>query len=145
MEGRIFSPPARPLAPCPRAADRAEHVPTHDGGTDTRCTLREEGVVEPLTSAFSADHLTAASGSEDPFMELGSPDPERIVEILVGPGAVAVERDRVVAHEQSRHWDPPSACSHCEGVRHTTFVLGGFDSTRITRSILQVPQTCRCR
>src|ERR1700722_13894006 len=103
MKGRILSPPARPLALVPRTTDRAEHVPTHDGGTDTGSSLREEGIVDPLITAFSADHLPAAAGSEDPFVESGSPNPEGILEVLVGPRAVAIERDRVVAHKQSGH------------------------------------------
>jgi len=32
-----------------------------------------------------------------------APQPERMVEILVGPGGIAIERQREVAHEQSRH------------------------------------------
>src|SRR5579883_2095160 len=90
MEGGFFSPPARPLGLTPRAADRTEHVPAHDGGTDTRRPLREEGVVEPLTSTFSAGCRREAAGGEDPVMELHAPDPERIFEILVRPSGVAV-------------------------------------------------------
>ena len=101
MKGRILSPPAGPLALAPGATYRPEHVPTHDGGTHTRFPLREEVIVESLTTAFSADHLTAAAGSEDPFVELSAPNTERMVEILVGPGGVTIERDREVAHEQS--------------------------------------------
>jgi hypothetical protein len=47
MEGRLLSPPARPLALSPGGTDRAEHVPAHDGGTDTRFALGKEGIVDP--------------------------------------------------------------------------------------------------
>src|ERR1700722_10635322 len=100
MKGRIISPPARPLTLAPGSTDRAEHVPTHDRRADTRFPLREEGVVEALTSAFSADHLAAAAGFEDPIVELGTPNPERILEILQRPRGVAIERNRVVTHKQ---------------------------------------------
>src|ERR1019366_1663295 len=103
MKGRILSPPAGPIALAPWATYWAEHVPTHDGGTHTRFPLREELVVEPFISAIIADHLTPAAGGEHPFVELTTPNPERIVEILVEPGGVTIERDREVTHQQSRH------------------------------------------
>jgi hypothetical protein len=36
-------------------------------------------------------------------MELGTSDTERMIEILVEPGGIAIERDREVADEQPRH------------------------------------------
>jgi hypothetical protein len=45
MEGWVLSPPADPLTRLPRAAYRAEHVPTHDGGSNANCSLREELIV----------------------------------------------------------------------------------------------------
>ncbi len=101
MKWRLVPPPASPLALAPWAPYRAEHVPTHDGGTHTRSPFREEVVIESFTTAFSADHLIAAAGGEDPFVERGASYTERMVEILVGPGGVTIERDRKVAHEQS--------------------------------------------
>src|ERR1022692_382349 len=93
MKGGILSPPAGPLALAPRATYWTEHVPTHDGGAHTRFPLREEVVVESLATAFSANHSTAAEGSEHPFVELGTANPERVAEVLVGAGGVTVERD----------------------------------------------------
>ena len=98
-KGRFLSPPAGPIALVPRATYRAEHVPTHDRCADTRSPFREELVVDPLISAFIADHLTPAASGEDPFVELSAADPQRMVEILVGSRGVTVERDRKVAHE----------------------------------------------
>jgi hypothetical protein len=103
VEGGNLSPPAGPLALAPRSSDRAEHVPAHDGGAHARFPLREEVVVQSLSSTFSADHLTAAASGENPVMELGTSDTERMIEILVEPGGIAIERDREVADEQPRH------------------------------------------
>jgi hypothetical protein len=90
-KGRLLPPPAGPLALAPRATYRAEHVPAHDGGTDTRPPLREELVVESFVSAVTVDHLSSAAGGEDPLVELHAPDPERMIEILVGSGGVTIE------------------------------------------------------
>ena len=93
MKGGFLSPPTGPVALAPWATYRAKHVPTHDGGTHTRCPLREELVVESFTSAFFSNHLPAAPGGKDPFVELHAPYAERIVDILVGSGGVTVERN----------------------------------------------------
>ena len=76
MKGGMFSPPAGPLA-LPTGHVSAEHVPAHDGGAHASLPLREEVIVESLATAFSADHLTAAAGSEHPSVELGAPKTER--------------------------------------------------------------------
>jgi hypothetical protein len=91
VKGGIFPPPTGPLARLPRATYRAEHVATHDGRTNTRLPLREEVVVESFATAFSPDHLIAAAGCEQPFVELEAPNPEWIVNILVRPGCVTIE------------------------------------------------------
>jgi len=103
----ILSPPAVPIGSAPRATNRSEHVPTHDGGAHTGFPPREEFVVEPLAPARLADHSIAASGGEQPVVELHATHPEWIVEILMGPSDVPIQGDRQIAHKQSRHWARP--------------------------------------
>jgi hypothetical protein len=103
MKRGILSPPAGPIAFAPRATYRSEHVPSHDRGAHTRSPPREEVIVESLASAFSANHLVAASGSEQPIVDLHTTYPEWIVEILMGSSGVTIQRDREIAHEQPGH------------------------------------------
>ena len=119
MKGGLLSPPAGPLAIAPGSTYRPEHVPTHDGGAHTRSPLREVLVIDPRVAAVIADHLPSAAGGEDPFVELHAPETERMVEILVGPSGVPVERDREVSNEQSGHLLPPSVRSHHCWTRHS--------------------------
>ena len=79
-----------------------------DGG----CPASDKNIT--ITRCFEG----CAAGDEDPFVELHTSNPERIVEILVGPGGVTIKRDRVIAHEQSRHCLPPFVCSHFDWASH---------------------------
>src|ERR1700683_491815 len=101
MKRGILAPPTGPLTLSPRSTNRAEHVPTHDGGPNTRFPFREEFVVEPVTTAFLANHLTAAPCGEDPFVESCTADPKWMVEILSESGAITIERHREAAYDQS--------------------------------------------
>lgn len=47
---------------------------------------------------FDADHLTPAAAGEQPFVE-ATPNLERILEVVVGPGGRTIEREREVTHQ----------------------------------------------
>jgi hypothetical protein len=68
MVGRVISPPTFPVGVTPGAADRAEHVATHDGGADALVTFHHESVIETLIAIGLTEHLTTGPGSENPFM-----------------------------------------------------------------------------
>ncbi len=50
-------------------------------------------VVDARLSAFLAVHLPPEARVEEPFHQLGAAHAERILQILVRPGAVAVDGD----------------------------------------------------
>jgi hypothetical protein len=94
--GGLSPPPAGPLLAAPRAADRAEHVASHDGGADAGVTLHQEVVVDAWRAALFAQHLPAVAGVEDPFVQARAAHPQRVVDVLVRPGGEPVERQREV-------------------------------------------------
>ncbi len=98
VEGRIIAPPAGPFVLTPRSPDRTEHVPSHDGGTDTDIAPRDEAIVDALVTAVHADHLSTGAGSEHPFVQSVTTYAERVVDALRLPGRVSVKRDREVVY-----------------------------------------------
>ena len=83
--GRLLAPPAAPIA-LPGAANRPEHVPTHHVGparAQQQIACSRIGVVQRLV--------------EMPAMKLHPAAAKRVLETLVRPCDVAVERDRHVA------------------------------------------------
>jgi len=72
-------------------ADEIKVLSIPPPNADTNAPPREELVVESLTASFFTDHLIAAAGGEDPIVELGTPYPERILEILMECGAITIE------------------------------------------------------
>src|SRR5688500_14961755 len=93
---RLVAPPAVPSVIRPRSPDRSEHVPAHDRGADARVTLSHKVVVEPALAPVHPVCLTGGPGGEGPFVQAGAALAERIVDALVGPGDVSVERHRQV-------------------------------------------------
>jgi hypothetical protein len=103
MKGWLLAPPAGPVVVTPWATHGAEHIPTHDGGTYPGSPAGKEFIVETFIATFKADHLIPTASGEYPVVELTAINSERILEVLVDPGGVAIKRDREVAHQQSRH------------------------------------------
>src|SRR5438309_478712 len=87
----------------PRAPDRAEHVAPENPGTDSGKALLGNPVVDPRLSAVKALHLPPHARGEEPLHQLRAPDAERILEILVRPGTVAVDGDREALDAEFRH------------------------------------------
>src|SRR5215216_853218 len=93
MEGRRLAPPAagiRVVFPRPRAV--AEHPPTHDHGALRLDQLRDQARVLVVHPALEPVRLAPAPEAEDPLVELLAAYAERVLEVRVRPGDVAVER-----------------------------------------------------
>src|SRR5262249_27741275 len=87
----------------PGAADRAEHVAAEDPGAEPGHATRCEILVHAAGPALLAEHLLEGAGAESPLVQRHAADAERIVERLVGPGAVAVDGDAEAIHPDSGH------------------------------------------
>src|SRR4051812_18970551 len=101
--GRLIAPPAAPALVQPRAADRAEHVAAEDPGAGILEAARREAVVDAGRAALLAEHRPEGARREGPLVQRLAADAERILEILVRPGAVAVDGDAEGVHPDSRH------------------------------------------
>src|SRR5881396_4088073 len=91
---RLLAPPALPALVRPRAAHRTEHVAPKNPGTDSGKALLSNSVVDSRLSIVMAVHLPPYARVEEPLHQLGAPDAERILEILVRPGTEAVDGNR---------------------------------------------------
>jgi hypothetical protein len=74
--GRILTPPAAPLLGIPLAADRAEHVASHDTGA--------AGLSQFVVSA-DVSLVPWLVGLQMPCVYLHSVDPDRVVAALIRP------------------------------------------------------------
>src|SRR5205807_4866647 len=101
---RVVAPPPFPLVVAPWAPNRAEHVAPHHRGADAGIALGDEVVVDThLAATVHPKHAPPGAGLEDPFVQTGPTDSERVVPPLVGSGAVPVQRHREVVHAYLRH------------------------------------------
>src|SRR6266853_1818447 len=103
---RLVAPPPLPAVVGPRAPDRTEHVAPEDPGADSGKALLRNSVVDSRLPIAVAVHLPPQARVEEPLHQLGAPDAERILEILVRPGAVAVDGNREALDAEFRHWIP---------------------------------------
>src|SRR5205814_5056747 len=79
---RVVAPPAVPGFVAPRAADRPEHVATHDRGARALAPVFGVLVVEPGLAALPALHLSKCAGHERPLVEFLAAFAERILGAL---------------------------------------------------------------
>src|SRR5512143_1536444 len=94
----FLAPPALPAVVRPGAAHRAEHIAAKNPGADAGQSFCGHIVVDPGLATLLAVHLLPGTGVEDPVHEQGSSDPERVLQILVWSGTVAVQRDGEAVH-----------------------------------------------
>src|SRR5256714_5020772 len=97
-------PTSLPAFVRPRAPDGTEHVAPENPGADSGEAVLGDPVVDPCLSAVKALHLPPHARGEEPLHQLGAPDAERILEILVRPGTVAVDGNREALDAESRLW-----------------------------------------
>src|SRR6266446_1742880 len=100
---RLIAPPALPAVVRPRASDRTEHVAPKNPGTDSGKALLRNPVVDSRFAVVIAVHLSPYARVEEPLHQLRAPDAKRMLEILVRPGAVAVDGNRETLDAEFRH------------------------------------------
>src|SRR5258706_6377826 len=103
MIRRLLAPPALPALVGPRAADGTEHVPAQDPGAEPAHALLGDPVVHAGLAALEVMHRAPVARGEVPLEQLGAADPEWIVDVLIQPGAVAVQRDRKARDTELGH------------------------------------------
>jgi hypothetical protein len=97
--GRVVAPPSLPAVVRPGAARRREHVAAHDPRAEVLHASRGKIVVDPPSTAFVTDRRAAGMHSlerlrvDDPCVEGFPSDAQRVRQILVRTGAVAIDGD----------------------------------------------------
>src|SRR6266404_4108442 len=91
---RLISPPAFPTFVRPRAAHRPEHIPPENIRADTSEALRRDIIVDAGLAAFIAVHPLPGARGKKPVKYSEPANPERILQILIWPRAVTIDRDR---------------------------------------------------
>src|SRR5512143_2924476 len=100
---RLVAPPALPAVVRPRASDRTEHIAPKNPGSDPGKTLLRNSVIDSRLSIVIAMHPPPYACAEEPLHQLRAPDAERILEVLVRPGTVAVYGNREALDAEFRH------------------------------------------
>src|SRR5205085_2478631 len=91
---RVVAPPASPFGvAAPRTGTATEHLSSHHVGADVRpCLLEHRGALVD-DAALLTDLAAPDLEIEHPEVEVLSADAERLVDALVRPRQIAVERD----------------------------------------------------
>src|SRR3989440_768383 len=101
---RLVAPPALPAVVRPRAPDRAEHVAPKNPGTDSGKALLRNSVIDSRLSIVITVHSSPYACLEKPLHQFRAPDAERVLEILVRPGTVAVDGNCEALDAEFRHY-----------------------------------------
>src|SRR5262249_37243274 len=90
--GGIGAPPALPRLVRPGAPDRTEHVAAQNPRADVVEPARREVVIDASRPAVLTEQLPERTGGKGPLVQCDPADAKRIVDALVGAGAVTVDR-----------------------------------------------------
>ena len=101
--GRIVTPPSPPAIIGPFAPDRAEHVPSHDEGTEAVHRAPGERVVGTDVTAALALHRAEGSRGEVPLEQLRASLAQGLLQALLGSRRKAVDRYPQAGHPDPRH------------------------------------------
>ena len=100
---RLVAPPALPAVIRPRAPDGPEHVAAENPRADTGEAVLRHSLSIPVSPSVLSVHPAPHARGEEPLHQLGAVDAERVLEILIRPGAVAVDGDREALDAEFRH------------------------------------------
>src|SRR5215472_3726309 len=91
---RVRAPPPFPAVVRPRTSNWPKHVATEDPRSDVREPPGGEVVVDSHGASVTPMYLLKGLGGAEPLVQRHAPDAQRIIEVLIGTSAVAVDRDR---------------------------------------------------
>src|SRR5262245_11826190 len=106
MVWRIVAPPPVPSRVLPWAGASTEHIAAHDCCADVVKRLPQDLVIRPCFSLIGAT-VESAKGFQfaELIVDMLSSFTERILEVLVCPGDIAIDRNRDI---ESQFADDPS-------------------------------------
>jgi hypothetical protein len=106
VKRRVVAPPAFPEVVGPASADWPEHIAADDPSSQVTEAARGEVVVGASCAAFGSMLLPQRPSCDHPFVQRSAANAKRVVEILIGTGAKAVEGNREVADAEFGHGLP---------------------------------------
>src|SRR6185437_1894856 len=104
--GRLISPPAFPALVRPWPAHGTKHIAPQNISADILETPRGDLVVDANLAVFTTVHSLPGAGREEPVKHFKPAHAERILEILIRPGAVPIDGDRKTVNTKFRHKTP---------------------------------------
>ena len=104
---RVVAPPTFPLEVGPRAANRAEHVPSENPRANVRESSRREGLIDSGCATIRPkEGPLERARREGPLMQICPAHAEGILKILTRAGSVSVKRDGKALNSNSCHFHP---------------------------------------
>jgi len=100
---RLLAPPTFPALVRPGAADRTEHVPTKNPGTNADQPAFRNVVVDARFTTLKSLHSAPYARVEEPLHELGPTNAKWILKILARSGTEAVDGYRETLDAYSWH------------------------------------------
>src|ERR1700678_1126549 len=102
---RVIAPPACPRMVRPRPSNRPKHVAAKNPGSHIVEPARCKIIVDAGSAVVAAMHPTKRAGGKCPLVHGPASTTERVVEVLMGAGAKAVEGyGEAVDAEFSHRW-----------------------------------------
>jgi len=104
----IVSPPAFPARVRPFPANGPEHIPSENPGPDVPEAASGEIIIDAGRAVILAEQDPLECACRDqPLVQFRPADAEWIVDVLMRPGSVSIERDGEAFNANSCHRLPP--------------------------------------
>src|SRR5208282_3426964 len=108
MERRILAPPSLPRLGVPGTAVRPEHIASDNPGANDVESFSEHVVIDTGSSSGLAAQTVGAARCKGPAMQGLSAYAKRMLQALIGPSPIAINRYAEVANAKFGHLVPPS-------------------------------------
>jgi hypothetical protein len=100
---RVVAPPTLPSVVKPRSANRPKHVPAENPSSDIRESAGCKIIIDTRRTTIISNHPLKRSSSYEPLVQGPASHTERICQVLIGAGAVAIQRNGEVANPKFSH------------------------------------------
>src|ERR1700723_3518767 len=100
---RVIAPPPLPSVVGPKPANRPEHISTENPSSNIGKAAGRKAVIDARRAAVASMHLLERSGGEEPLEHRHAADTERVIEVLIKAGTVAVQGNAEAENPQFGH------------------------------------------
>src|SRR5579863_6966092 len=100
---RVAAPPTLPRVVRPWSANRPEHVPAENPGSDIHEPAGCEIIINARRATLISNHPLKRPRRYEPLVQGPASHTERICQVLIGASAVAIQRNGEVANPKFSH------------------------------------------